>query len=334
MKKMLNLTAFTASIFYLSACVTDSHSKSEAPEISSKTSTEELVDAAIGYGGPTYVKAIEVIRERKSFSEANEFVKNEIIVGLNTMKPSEIANATRLFRDTSKTLDRKVFVTLIFSELNLARQMGWQLASALPSASTAKLIDDALSLILAEGNESTHFIPQMAQAVAANGMASAYKVLKRGLTQTGDDAFAKAMIALNPTQASADFLDYIALAPIEDLRQLNQNSVNVMTSYVVLNHMAAVHPPLDHPKYEHLFFFAVSRNQGLAELARIVLEDGYANDRARLAFTLARLPSWIQVAFVEGVRRNLNPNVRGFLAELRKLTVQDDVLEELKNISL
>ena len=332
-KNILLLTGLLFGVL-LPSCVTDGESKLDAPKLTQETSTEDAVEAAINFGGQTFNQAMTIVKQRRDYVKASQAAKDRIIVGLESMKLAELYNAVRIYRESSQKLDRRLFVTLIFSELNLARQMGWQLAATFPSIQTGKMIDDALSLILAEGKEKNHFISQMASAVAANNLASSYKVLQRGLNQTGDDAFAKAMIAINPTQASSDFLAYLAMAPVEDLRQLNQQSVNVMTCYVILNHMRSVQPPTDHPQYEHLFLFAVSRNQGLAELARAVLEEGYTKDRARLAFVLARLPSWIQVSFVEGVRRSLNSNTRGFLAELRKLTVQDDVLEELKNISL
>ena len=45
--------------------------------------------------------------------------------------------------------------------------------------------------------------------------------------------FAKALAALAPERAGYDFMEYIAQASIEDLRQLNQTSINVYTCIII-----------------------------------------------------------------------------------------------------
>lgn len=321
-------------IFIVSSCATTEKKSGEPPKITAKLSVDDLVTATMDYGGKVYADVIKEVSRRKAWQEVERLTAKKIRVGLENLNSNEIVSVVKLYAASAKKLDKRVFASLIFSEIPLARQMGWNLASQLSSQETAKTVDDALSLILAEGNENSHFIPEMAKAVSANRLASSYRVLKQGLMTTGDDAFASAMIALNPSEASKDFLDYLSLAPIEDLRQLNQQEVNMMTCLVILRHLTVVPPPVNHAKYENIFLYAVSRNNGLAEMARSVLEVGFQRDKSRHAFILARLPAWIQVAYVEGVKPNMNSNIRGFLSELRKITVQDDVLEELKNISL
>ena len=48
-----------------------------------------------------------------------------------------------------------------------------------------------------------------------------------------------------------------------------------------------------------------------------------------MAMTLAGLPVWIQLAFVEGVRERLTPNIGVFLNQLQQVTAHKEVLEEI-----
>ena len=61
--------------------------------------------------------------------------------------------------------------------------------------------------------------PTAATAVAANDVAEAYPLLRAGLTDDPHPAFAKAMIKLNPTQASEDLLGLLATTPWDPRRR-------------------------------------------------------------------------------------------------------------------
>lgn len=175
-------------------------------------------------------------------------------------------------------------------------------------------------------------LPQMAQAAQANKLTSIYTLLRRGLMMKGDSEFAKAMITFDPKKATNDFMDYLSLATVEDLRQLNQSTINLHTCLVIFRHFLNYPVSTSHPKYSHLFIYSVSRNQVLKEMANLVLERQLPQYREQMAFTLARLPVWIQVAYVEGIRENLNTNVNLFLAKLKTVTAHKEVLEEIDDL--
>ena len=51
-----------------------------------------------------------------------------------------------------------------------------------------------------------------------------------------------------------------------------------------------------------------------------------------LAITLGRLPGWIQIAFVERMKRTMTPVLSLFLSELGETTAHKDVAEEIRSI--
>ena len=78
----------------------------------------------------------------------------------------------------------------------------------------------------------------MANAVAANQLTDAYTLIREGLMQQGGEEFVNAMIALNPKRASWDFLDYLAQASAEELRQLTLSSVDLFSCVAILKHLS------------------------------------------------------------------------------------------------
>jgi len=175
-------------------------------------------------------------------------------------------------------------------------------------------------------------IPGTARAIMANKLTKSYTVVRQGLLMKGHEAFAEAMISLNPKAASSDFLDYLALAPPEELRQLTLSSVNLYTCMVILQHLAKVQAPISHPRIENLFFYSVSRANGLAELAQSAIERYLPRNKEHLAYNLTKLPVWVQIAYLENARRRMNPKVGILLAELKKVSSQRDVIEEIDEV--
>ena len=86
-------------------------------------------------------------------------------------------------------------------------------------------LDERLTAMITNNELDEHYYPQMAEAVAANDLRSAYTVVRQGLFTSHDSAFVKAMIAIDARRAIGDFMDYLALAPIEELRQLNLRTI-------------------------------------------------------------------------------------------------------------
>ena len=200
-----------------------------------------------------------------------------------------------------------------------------------PSAALARAIDQELSRALAEGEEDQLLIPEMANAVRANHLKGSYTLMREALMRKGSEEFALAMADLDPQLASEDFLNYLALAPAEELRQLTMSSVNLYSCLAILRHMQAVPPSAGAQNFEHLFAYAVSRNTGLAELAQIVLESYvprgpscYPSSSARARVGADRLHRKCKAAD--------EPKVGLLLNALKANTAESDVVEEINEI--
>jgi hypothetical protein len=214
------------------------------------------------------------------------------------------------------------------------RQLAWQLAADAPSQSMRHEIENYLTESVTENELSLVLIPAMADAVASNRLIESYTVVREGLLIANDIAFARAMIALNPQQASVDFLEYLAKAPVEELRQLTLKSVDVYTCTLILEHFQSYPPPVSNPRIDTLFLFTISRNNALAEMARDVLERYLPRHSESFAFSLSRLPAWMQIAFVERSSNRLTPVISLFLDDLKKATVDKDVIDEISGLKI
>jgi len=334
MKNKISKWMAVALCLTMFACVTDAPNDGQPPVITMDTTVDQGI-AAVRHHGPAVLPQV-----RKVFSSRGDWP--EVQRKLSAMIPPlarsdqdrvELAHLVHLFQDSSPSLDHKIVTVLVQGRSPLARHLGWQLIANDPSPTARDLADQLLSQILIEGREADHLIAPLADAVAANRLATAYTVMRRGLMQTGDDSFAKAMISLNPTHAANDFLNYLAMAPIDELRQLNQTTVNMYTAMVALQHMVVTPPTVNHPRLGHLFFYAVSRNNALSELAHLVVERNYLRERQQVASVLAGLDPWIQISYIEGAKRNLTPNTRLLLGELSQIAVQREVLDELRGFN-
>jgi hypothetical protein len=140
------------------------------------------------------------------------------------------------------------------------------------------------------------------------------------------------MIQLNSKRANEDFLNYLALAPGEELRQLNLTSIDVFVCTEILQHMANNELPVTHSHFDHLFYFAISRNTALSDMARKVIENAMPSHAQHLAFLLSKLPPWAQIAYVDNTKSSTNTSVKLFLTELKKVSVQKDVRDEIDEI--
>ena len=161
------------------------------------------------------------------------------------------------------------------------------------------------------------------------GVAGIFSLAQMALFAVG--AYATAMLALDAKEAAPAFLTYLMRADLEDLRQLNQQSVNVYTCTVILRFLIDNPLPVSHPGVASLFLFAVSRNRGLADMANIVLEKQIPEHRASFAIILARLPVPVQVAFIENTQREMTANLRLLLNDLKEVAQNKEVIEELNS---
>ena len=298
----------------------------------SKTTVDQAIETAINAGSQVVEDARRLITQRKQWPAAHRTLEAAIQDGIIKYDNVRLANAVALYQSSPLAASVTLFQRLVGSGRPVARQMGWQIAAAMPSRSLSFAIDQELGRAITENDEATVLIPQMAVAVQANGMKSAYTLVRQGLMTTGQEAFALSMAQLDASRASNDFLDYLALASAEELRQLTQNSVNVYTCLIALKHLQAHPAPLSHAHAEHLVYYAVSRNNGLADLGQMALESYLPQERSQVAIMMSRMPQWVQIAYVESVRRKKGPAITLLLGELKKISSSTDVVEEVDEV--
>lgn len=332
---MLRMLALSLSLS-ITGCATlgeDRGGKAEVkpPVLNDEMSLSEAVEAGLTFGGDTLTEVKKRIARKKEWNSVEQLLTKKLTTELDKMPNEVVANAIHLFQITERTATPQVVEKAITSDRPVVRQMGWQLAARNPSKPLAVILERELSRAIWDGEEEKVLIPEMAQAVQANQIRSVYTLLRQGLMTQGAEDFARAMIQVNPDQASTDFMTYLAQATIEDLRQLNQKSVNLYACMAIFRFYLSHPMPVSQGDFSHIFFYAVSRNQVLAEMAQAVLERNLGGtNRGQLAFSLARLPGWIQVAYVEGHKSSPNPNVSLFLDELKKTTAHKEVVEEIE----
>lgn len=321
-----------------SGCATTSEKTSkeakQAPEITKDMKLEDALQASIDFGGDTARSVRKLITKRKEWPLAERFLVEAIQDGIIKYENFQLLNTLMIYVSGPVKPNDVLFRKMVTSGRPIARQLGWQMAAALPSKVMRTAIEREMNRALVEGEESDILIPQMANAVQANRMVGAYTMVREGLMTTGHEDFASAMAVLDPVRASGDFLNYLSLCPPEELRQLSVSSINVYSANVALNHMLKHQPSLNNPRLETIFYYAISRNSGLSDLGMMLVDQMGQQHKQQMALTLSRLPAWAQVAFVEGSRRNLTPARRVFLSELRNVSSQSEVSDELGELKM
>lgn len=316
----------TVSLFLMS-CVGMDKDKPEE-QITETMPLNDVIELGIAKGDPIYKQSLTFVKRHQKFQEAHALATDMILTRTNSSE--EMWRLVNLYQATStKFVSPKVVEFLINAKDTFNKQLGWLLAANRPSDLVAVVIDRTLTRAILDGEEGSLYLPEMALAVQNNRIDSAYSILKRGLLQVGGAEFVNAMIAINPGLARNDFMDYLSMATIEDLRQMNQKTVDLNTCVAILSFLGEKGVPLEHPRFDHLFLYAVSRNAALSELASLVLEKYMANQKDQLAYSLARLPVWIQLAFVEQTKEKMNAVIGLFLTELKGVTAHREVVEEI-----
>ena len=332
-KKMVLL----ASTLAMSACVTTKPEKPEitqaepAPEITPDMSLDKALEVGINYGGLTLDSVKKLIKTRGESARAAKLIENTLDQQTD-LQPHQMMNAAHLFITNADRLEPEFFRKLVRSSRVPARMLGWQLAAGKPSKEIAITIEAELTRAIDSGTEENTLVPQMANAVRANQLKSSYTVVRQGLMSNGAEEFVLAMAALEPDRASNDFLKYLAMVPPEELRQLTLSSVNLYSCIAILKHMRRHLPDTASSNFENLYFYSVSRNTGLAELAQEVLESYLPQNSEILAQMLAKHPVWVQMAYLESSRRRMNPKIGLLLGELKQATPEKDVAREISEI--
>lgn len=318
----------------LSACVGMNSGEKEPPKITEKTELKEALTYAIEFGGQTLNDVNKLIRHRKQSQQAEEILFNILYKDHDKLPVTSLINSMELFRNTASKRYSTIFKIFVREKSLAKRQLAWQLAADEASSEMSKEIDNFLTEAIVDNELKEVFLPPMADALANNRLITSYSVVREGLFHTNDIAFARSMIALNPRRASEDFLEYLTRAPIEELRQMSLKSVDVYTCTLILEHYRSYPPQPSNPHIETLFYYAISRNNAFSEMARDILERYLPKQSEAFAFRLSRLPSWMQIAFIEKSARRLTPVISLFLTELRKVTLDKDVADEISELKL
>jgi hypothetical protein len=324
--------------FVGSSCVTSSSggasNAKQPPAVTKDMSLEDALQAGIDFGGETARDVRKLISKRKQWSMAEKVLYQALQEGIIKYENTQLVNAVMLYISGPVTPQEALFQQMVSSGRPLARQLAWQMAAALPGKVMRGAIEREMNRAVFDDEEDELLIPVMASAVQANRMTSAYSLVRQGLFKTNDEEFAQAMAVLNPEQASSDFLNYLAICPPEELRQLTVSSINVFAANIALNHMMKYPPSISHPNIETLFYYSISRNTGLSEIATGLIDHLAQKNQSALTLALSRMPTWAQVAFIEGARRNLTAQKRVFLEELKKVASQAEIVDELGEINL
>lgn len=327
-------------IFWLSlsflqlSCVSLRGGDSDSPpQIKADMPLEQAFAHAIRYGGSTLEDVKKLVKARDAWPELETISAAYIKENMNSASPSVFLNAVHLYRVSANRMNVDLLKQLFASSEPFHKKIAWQLAALRPSSRIAALLEEVLSQVLVNGNIEEVLFPEMARAVEANQVRTVYTILRQGLFASGSDDFAKAMITLNPDLAADDFVDYLAQASLEDLRQINQTSVNMYTCLVILRFFMNYPLPVANPNVGHLYYYAISRNPGLNEMARDVLEQQIPRFREQMVFILARQPQAVQMAFVEGTRHHPGANVQSMLASLKELTAFQEVEDEISALA-
>lgn len=331
MREFIMLLALSFSLIASTACQTTGAGEEEKPQITREMPLDEAYAHAVRFGDDVLRQVRDLARERQEVPALKQLSENDLLQNHENADAAYLLNAAHLYRISSPQLSQKLLKTLLNSRNKTSRVIAWRLAAVKPSGEVAQTLENFLTTVLGEGHEESVLIPEMAIAVQENNLKSAYTFLVRGLMVEGSPEFANAMLVLDPSRASGPFLDYLRKADLDDLRQMNQNSVNVYTCTVIFRYLQDNPLPINHPGASQLFTFAISRNRGLADMANAVLEKHMPEHRAAFAMMLARMPVQVQLAFVENSQRELTSNLRLFLGDLKEVAQQKEVLEELNS---
>lgn len=322
----------TVGVLVLSSCATF-WGDSKPPEITQDMDVDDLIEAAIEFGGPTMVSVGRTLRKKNELAKAGDLLAN-MIVSDDGLNGSKLVNAVRLFKVTQHKRSPEVFSFLVSSGGKVERMLGWQVAAALASPEMGARIDEHLSHFIAQGSLEDHFVPELAHALSNNRLTQNYSVARHALFATNQPEFARAMSLLGAAKASNDLLTYLAQANVEEIRQLNMSTIDVLAAIQVLEHLGAYPVDISHPNFEHILFCAISRNTVLSALARKVIDSYLPDHRTYLAMLIAKQARWVQLAFIESSRRRLTPVLSLLLNEVVQYSGYTDVEREVGNIHL
>ena len=322
------LTICYCFLTFLSSCVSFDGSHSP-PEITNRMPLEKKLSNAIDFGGKTFSEVVKEVNRQNLWKKAEKPLSSLIIANADTWQSWQMINAANLYKKTNARNVDVIFFKLVEVDRPLVTKLAWEILKVAEPKRVGSLIDSFLSSLILEGKIDKHLIPEMADAVRVLDIKSVYDVMKLGLFKTGNPSFVLAMTKLNPEKSPDDLFDYLVLPENGELRQRALKSIDTITALQILVYLGENPISFAHRKLGKIFVYAASRNVGLREAARKVIDTLVPINVEVLAYELSQQPAWAQLSIIESARRNLTSNTKNLLYHLRKITVDQNIAEEV-----
>ena len=290
---------------------------------------------AIDQGGELFMGLLnEMGRSSSEAQKVNDMVNQHlpslIIAHSKTWNLKQLERATEILHYSDHSYPWLVFSHILNSPHQEGPAMAWKSLTSVTSSHDHQLmVDSVLSKALSDNDLDRHLVPEMADVVRLWKVTTVYDVVKLGLLSKGDPGFALAMAHLKPKQASDDFLNYLALVPDSDLRQLSMASIQDLTASQILNHLHHHPPNIAHRHISKLFVFAASRQMNLRQVALSIVDKIVPTAPPTMSYLLSRQPKWVQQTIIEEARRAMTAQRKLLLTGLSELTPDKDILEEI-----
>lgn len=300
---------------------------------------EVLMVRAIDEGGEVFLRQSKLLQEPPPspahfLADAERRLVSLFHSNAAHWNQAQLLRATRLYGLTEQKHSSLVFSAILRSSAEESYSLAWQLLSTTPLRqqeleSNRAFVDGILSQALRQGNIQQHFVPEMAQVIQAWQVRSVYSVLRMALFKKGDPEFVHAMIHLKPRDCSEDLMNYLALVPPEDLRQLSLNSIRSSSAQAILEHFAQHPPSFGHPHIGKLFAYGASRQTTLKNLALKVIDQLTPEGAMLMAYSLMQQPPWVQMAIITEGGRQSTPQRLLLLRHLAQITPDENIAAEI-----
>ncbi len=303
-------------------CQSAATREESAPATTTETpvkSVEERLAGAVARGNAQELKRVaKSLTKRKESGSAAALLLVDWIDLRSTVSDEQRHNAIDLYLMLPEAKPPRLFETLIRSRDLSSRRMAWQVATNYPSDQMAGAVSLEMSRRASRGRgQNVGLSPEAATAAKANHLKEAYPLLRTSLMAEGHVAYAKAMIALGADAASDDLLAYLALATPGEILAGELKKVHRTTAELALAQFGTAPPSLHHPNFKHLFYYAVSKDEGLAKQATQLLTGYVSQKEEHFAFLLAQMPPPVQEDFLIKLQR-ANPSLHKSFVELLK----------------
>lgn len=264
------------------------------------------------------IEVATILTQQGQWKEAAQLT----IARLNQSKPPRdhrVARLIGLFATGPASVAVQVFDHIPDVTNPETVKAAWLLAAANPSPKMGEAVSRRLSRKLAKSkNSSTAISPAVAKALAANNITESYTLIRTSLIQSDNSEYVRAMATLEPTLAAEDFATYLSKIPVNEIYSGTFLHSNSHTVRDILRHMEQYPPTIHHPNFEHLFFFAISKDKEVHASANVILNRVMPDHEDHLALVLSQLPPTVQSTYIEQHKEPANHSQAQFLDSVKK----------------